>query len=176
MSSKTSKTVSAEEAASILHVSKRKLAWMLQQGIIPCRDTGKQTRRYTIYLDDVLKCQSTIDSIEFPRSFSSVRGSAKKENLTPVQIEQYTEFLIKRWEKESDALTVQLISKMLGYNIESVRRWLRSGKLQSVTSMGNFFVAKVWLAEFCCHYGYRIVKKSKKHIKLEKDFFNSIVQ
>lgn len=145
-------------------------------GIIPCSDTGKQTRRYTIYLDDVLKCKSTIGSIEFPRSFSSARGSSKKENLTFDQIKQYTDFLIKRWEKESDVLAASIISKVLGYNIESVRRWLRSGKLQSVIVSGDFVVAKAWLAEFCCHYGYRIVKKSKKHIKLEKEFFDSVVQ
>ena len=35
------KTVTAEEAAKLLHISKRKCAWMLQNGHIPCIDTGK---------------------------------------------------------------------------------------------------------------------------------------
>ena len=56
-----SKTVTAEEAARVLHVSKRKCAWMLQNGHIPCIDTGKKTRRYTIRFHDLRhSCASTM--------------------------------------------------------------------------------------------------------------------
>ncbi len=171
MTKKLSKTVTAEEAAKILHISKRKCSWMLENGIIPCEDTGKKTRRYTIYRKDVLECSKIMDSIEFPQMFSAVKGNVKKENLTDEQIESYTTYLIKKWEGVNDVLTAKIISDVLGYNIESVRRWLRSGKLQSVIVQGDFVVAKLWLAEFCCHYGYRIVKKSDKHKAIEEEFF-----
>ena len=51
------KTVTAEEAARLLHISKRKCSWMLQNGHIPCIDTGKKTRRYTILRKDVLRSE-----------------------------------------------------------------------------------------------------------------------
>ena len=54
MNDNTNKTITAEEACRILHISKRKCAWMLQNGMIPCIDSGKKTRRYTILLNDVL--------------------------------------------------------------------------------------------------------------------------
>lgn len=171
MPSKLSKTVSLEEAARILRISKRKCSWMLGEGIIPCKDTGKKTRQYTILRKDVLKCAKIIDTIEFPKRFSSAKGSVKRDNLTNKQIEKYTAYLLQKWEDESDTLSAAIISDMLGYNIESVRRWLRSGKLQSVISKGDYVVAKAWLADFCCHYGYRIVKKSEKHRKIEEEFF-----
>ena len=63
------KTVTAEEASRLLHISKRKRAWMLQNGHIPCIDTGKKTRRYTILRKDVLRCARSIDSIEFQAQF-----------------------------------------------------------------------------------------------------------
>ena len=45
--------LSAEQICKILHISKRKCAWMLQNGMIPCKDTGKKTRRYTVLRKDL---------------------------------------------------------------------------------------------------------------------------
>ena len=57
----------AEEICKILHISKRKCAWMLQNGMIPCKDSGKKTRRYTVLrkdLDAYIK-----DSTEHPEKY-----------------------------------------------------------------------------------------------------------
>ena len=45
MTNKTKKNekLSAEKICKILHISKRKCAWMLQNGMIPCKDSGKKT-------------------------------------------------------------------------------------------------------------------------------------
>ena len=45
---KKEEKLSAEQICKILHISKRKCAWMLQNGMIPCKDSGKKTRRYTV--------------------------------------------------------------------------------------------------------------------------------
>ena len=37
--------VTLEALKQILHVSKRRCAWMLANGIIPCSNTGKKTRQ-----------------------------------------------------------------------------------------------------------------------------------
>ena len=41
-------TLSLEQLYQICHISKRKAKWLLDNNVIPCRDTGKQTRRYKI--------------------------------------------------------------------------------------------------------------------------------
>ena len=100
------KTVTAEEAARLLHISKRKCSWMLQNGHIPCIDTGKKTRRYTILRKDVLRCARSIDSIEFPQMFSSFKESRKKPNLTAEQCEVYMSHLLAKWRTKPNVLTV----------------------------------------------------------------------
>lgn len=45
--------ISLEQLYKMLHVSKRKAAWMLQNGIIPCRIRPTATHRYIIRLEDV---------------------------------------------------------------------------------------------------------------------------
>ena len=95
MTNKLAKTVSLDEAAKILHISKRKCAWMLQNGIIPCIDTGKQTRRYTILRKDVLECEKIIKSIEFPQRFSAAKGSVKRIILPKFKLKIIPHTLLK---------------------------------------------------------------------------------
>ena len=47
-------TISMDQLYRICHISKRKAKWLLENGVIPCTDSGKQTRRFQIRLDDVI--------------------------------------------------------------------------------------------------------------------------
>ena len=60
MTNKTKKgeKLSAEEICKILHISKRNMRSTTsgadaQNGMIPCKDTGKKTRRYTVLRKDL---------------------------------------------------------------------------------------------------------------------------
>lgn len=47
-------TISKEQFYRIAHISKATALHLLQNGLVPCKDTGKKTRRYTIRTDDVI--------------------------------------------------------------------------------------------------------------------------
>ena len=47
------RTISQEEMRKMLHISKRKAKYLLDEGIIPCVNTGKLTRQYRVNLSDV---------------------------------------------------------------------------------------------------------------------------
>ena len=42
-----------DEARRMLHISKRKCAALLRDGVLPCTSTGKKTRQYRILRSDV---------------------------------------------------------------------------------------------------------------------------
>ena len=46
-------TLSLEQFRAVVHISKRKAKWLLENGVIPCEDSGKQTRRFQIQRSDV---------------------------------------------------------------------------------------------------------------------------
>ena len=46
--------ISKDQLYRICNISKRKAQWLLENGIIPCEDSGKQTRRFHIRLEDVI--------------------------------------------------------------------------------------------------------------------------
>ena len=47
-------TISKDQFYRIAHISKATALHLLQHGLVPCKDTGKKTRRYTIRTDDVI--------------------------------------------------------------------------------------------------------------------------
>lgn len=46
--------ISKEQVYRICHISKRKATWLLENGIIPCKDSGKKTRRFQVRTIDVI--------------------------------------------------------------------------------------------------------------------------
>ncbi len=48
-----SETLSLEQFRAVAHISKRKAKWLLENGVIPCEDSGKQTRCFQIRCSDV---------------------------------------------------------------------------------------------------------------------------
>ena len=47
--------ISKDQLYRICHISKRKATWLLENGIIPCEDSGKKTRRFKIRIIDVIQ-------------------------------------------------------------------------------------------------------------------------
>lgn len=47
--------ITMDQLYHICHISKRKARWLLENGIIPCEDSGKKTRRFKIKLEDVIE-------------------------------------------------------------------------------------------------------------------------
>ncbi len=178
------KTMTSEEVSSLLHISKRKCAWMLQHGTIPCKDTGKKTRRYTIYEKDVLKFKKDWEKHPekyfFPVTFGS-KGMKKVNKkrlpnpyyLKPEKVPKgFRAWLDDEWYDMADAVSPKEIEDVLGYDNESIRRWINNEWLKHVLAHGERIIAREWLIEFMCDYAFRIAKKSEKHIQILNKYFS----
>ena len=167
------KTINSEQLRIILGISKRKCAWMLQNGVIPCKDTEKKTRRYTIEIADVIHYVNTVSANPFAYFIPPI-FSAKKSTLEiryPNELrEDFSEWLTQRWCHRKDTLTPKEIETLLGYEHESVRRWINRGHLKCVKAQGEEIIAKEWLIAFLSNYGFKIAKKSQKHQELITEF------
>ena len=169
------KTINSEQLRIILGISKRKCAWMLQNGVIPCKDTEKKTRRYTIEITDVIHYMNTVSENPYayfiPPIFSAKKSTS--EIRYPNELwEDFSEWLIKRWCHRKDTLTPKEIETLLGYEHESVRRWINRGHLKCVKAGGDEIIAKEWLISVLSDYGFKIAKKSQKHQKLLNEYFS----
>lgn len=137
--------ISKEQLCKICHISKRTALRLLEDGSIPCKSNGKQTRKFQIALADVeaflLKRQSRIKIN--PREARNVYRpmSAEMKSLLPHVV---TDWL----EPYPDVLSVDEVVQITGYGSSSVVKWCKKEDLQHYCIGRKFFVPKTWLQEF----------------------------
>ena len=169
------KTINSEQLRIILGISKRKCAWMLQNGVIPCKDTEKKTRRYTIEITDVIHYVNTVSENPYayfiPPIFSAKKSTSEIRYPNELR-EDFSEWLTKRWCNRKETFSPKELEKLLGYEHDSVRRWLNRGHLKCVKAQGEEIIAKEWLITFLSDYGFKIAKKSQKHQELLNEYFS----
>lgn len=177
MLSSLPQVLSGEQVRCILHISKRKCAWMLDNGFIKCQNTGKKTRKYMVLKEDLLTYIE--DSQKHPEkyvtpcaAFSTAKHRHKSDSRFPPSLPaDFRVWLEAEFESVPDALTVLQVIAITGYSDNAVDRWLRQGHLKSVQTQTTKIIAKEWLIDFYCGYGYTVAKKSEQHIALiEKHF------
>ena len=169
------KTINSEQLRIILGISKRKCAWMLQNGVIPCKDTEKKTRRYTIEITDVIHYVNTVSENPYayfiPPIFSAKKSTSEIRYPNELR-EDFSEWLTKRWCNRKETFSPKELEKLLGYEHESIRRWLNREHLKCVKAQGEEIIAKEWLITFLANDGFKITKKSQKHRELLNEYFS----
>ena len=161
--------ISKEQLCKICHISKRTALRLLEDGSIPCKSNGKQTRKFQIALADVeaflLKRQARIKIN--PREARNVYRpmSAEMKSLLPHVV---TDWL----EPYPDVLSVDEVVQITGYGSSSVVKWCKKEDLQHYCIGRKFFVPKTWLQEFMLSeraFAYRMKLEAMKHQGLRTD-------
>ena len=185
MLSNLPQVLSGEQVRCALHISKRKCAWLLNNGYIKCKNSGKKSRKYTVLKSDLIEFIE--DSQRYPEKFVLPCGefSSGSKNaaigvasqirvptpLPDIDIDAFRDWLTTELSCLPDALSVQEVADTTGYNKHSVERWIRNGHLKCVNVQGGVkIVPKAWLVDFYCRYGREIVRKSKKHEEMMRKF------
>ena len=182
MLSSLPQVLSGEQVRCALHISKRKCAWMLNNGFIKCQNTGKRTRKYTVLKEDLLTYIE--DSAKHPEKYVTPCAEFSTAKYAPARKPRprktgfpsslpstFRLWIEQEFEQVPDALTVPQVIKITGYTKNTVDRWMQQGHIKFVETQTIRIIAKQWLIDFYCSYGYTIVKMSDKHIKLMKKFF-----
>ena len=132
-----------DKARRMLHISKRKCAALLRDGVLPRTSTGKKTRQYRILRSDVEALMKT-------PAFNI------KATKSPVLPEKYRARLEDLWYDAPDVLTPADVQKLTGYSQSYVSSWMVTGKLRTVTVHGSPITSREWLIEFMCINGIQI--------------------
>lgn len=179
-----SETLSLEDVRCILHISKRKAAWMLQNGIIKCEISQKKTKQYKVQIEELFayldKAKRDDPSVQIPIGLFNAKkpsGKEKKERPRPIltrhkkPTKAFRTWLTDRWSQEDEMLLTSGISRLTGYTQQTVQQWMKKGTLRSVRARNKLMTTKEWLVDFYCAEAYKIVRKSDKHIELMNRFY-----
>lgn len=168
--------ITLEQLYQICHISKRKGRWLLENGVIPCQDSGKRTRRFRIKLEDVItyledtangKLTVIVPSGIFS-SNSTYLGRQKEQMLInsfqfPDFVHEVIHYYEKNFMKYPEALDTDMVSQMTGFGKNAVNNWIRTGHLKVYCRMERI-IPKSYLLEFCATpYYVSICLQSPKH-------------
>ena len=168
-------TISMEQLYKLAHISKRKARWLLENGVVPCEDNGKRTRRFQIRLDDALdflrrREAGELESIIPAGAFSSV-ASRDVPVRAYLDSDALTAFLLERWQNEPDMLSTNRAVALCGYTTSTLNRWATEGRVPAVRYFGSLLYSKEGLAGFLAsQYGQSIAVPSMLHQELLAEF------
>ena len=131
------KTMSKDQLYRVAHISKATALYLLQSGAIPCKDTGKKTRRYTIKTDDVIEYlrQREICPEKYKASEGWYAGTAGAKK-------QFELFFEAEMKEMADLITIEELAVFAGYKSTSVVNWCSSKKMKAFKIGGKYFIPK----------------------------------
>ena len=170
----------------MLHVSKRKAAWMLNNGIIPCQIRPTKTHRYIILREDVeayLQKKRAERRKEIPVGIFNAKPTKQKvviNNNRPMDTVDIGECFVtiadecrdafrahveRRLRYFPDALTADKAAEIIGYAPHTVLSYIRQKRIFAVQISGKYILPKSALVDFLTgDFAFEIVHKSTWHM------------
>ena len=147
-------TVQKEQFRIICHISKRTARYLLQSGLVPCVQSGKKTRNYTIKMKDIVP----------PGSYS---GTYAVKPLLPesVTTEELRKYYIESFRDIPDIVSTREAAELTGATASTVAKWIRTKKLKALSHGPAFIIPKVNLIDFMASDAYlnKRLKSQKFH-------------
>ena len=184
--------ISLEQLYKMLHISKRKAAWMLQNGIIPCEIRATATHKYVIRFEDVeayLACSRTARRKEIPVGLFNAKPRKSPHPTEPQGSDgrgyipepvlslrgkeraRFKALLEDALADLPDSLTIDEAAEAIGYGRSMVLYHVRKKRIYADKVRGRWMVAKSGLVQFLAtDRAFRIRKKSEWHEWVVKEY------
>lgn len=185
--------ISLEQLYKMLHVSKRKAAWMLNNGVIPCRIRPTATHRYIILLEDVeiyLQKQRKARREEIPVGISGAKPRKREVLLNSRSVDTVTiaecyttladeykdafrAHVEKRLRYTADAFVIDTAAEIIGYSRGMVLSHIQQKHIDAVRISGKYIISKAAIVDFLVSdIAFGIVNKSAWHMNTILMFSN----
>ena len=189
---KNGEIISLEQLYKMLHISKRKAAWMLQNGIIPCEIRNTPTHKYSVKKEDVLAYMAKSDR-EKRKEIPVGIFNAKKTNnprrtespgsdcggyfddtnykLRGKERARFKEMLENLLSAVPDTLTVDEVAELTGYHRRTILRYVQRKYIYAVTIMGKYYISKSSIINYLAtDKAFKNTQKSEWHEEIIRLF------
>ena len=184
--------ISLEQLYKMLHISKRKAAWMLQNGIIPCEIRNTPTHKYSVRKEDVLAYMEK-SAREKRKEIPVGIFNAKKTNnprrtespdsdcggyfddthykLRGKERARFKKMLEDLLSAVPDTLTVDEVVALTGYSRTTILRYVRKKYIYAVNIMGKYYISKHSIINYLAtDKAFRNTQKSEWHEGIIHEF------
>lgn len=134
--------MSGSELRQYLHISTKKMKFIMDNNIIPHENTGQVTHKYRVKTEDAVNFKNRMDTDpnfmrEYRGQFSwrkKERDEQERKNVEWIlkHTDKYKAYIEKMWSDIPTAIPSQITAKLIGCNAKSLHRLHSEGKLNSV--------------------------------------------
>lgn len=151
-----SEYLSGDQLHRFLHISKRKMKYLLENGYIPVIDTGKKTYRYRVKKCDAEKFKEKMErESDFLAELKGRFGSRDSSStvalecaITDDEREEFRKFLTKLWKKYPDALPAKKAAELADISAQRVNELVRKGVVYGMRVGNVQYLAKERFIEY----------------------------
>ncbi len=148
--------MTGSELRQYLHISTRKLKYLMDHNYIPHENTGQSTYKYRVLVKDArtfkrrMKCEPGFLS-ELSGLFTSTRPAGSPvpnrmhERIDSAEFEKY---LLLRWADLPDALPTLQAARLISVNPQRLHEQVKAGRLHGVTIRGKQYCVKMEIIAF----------------------------
>lgn len=163
--------ISKDQLYVICRISKRSAKYLLDNGIIPCINTGKKTHRYKIDIEDVIaylkkrKKKGTM----IPRGAVSSRSKGPRVSYSSTilqgqedEVRRYFQYIYAEF---PDMLNSFDLTEMTGLSRKTMLEMLKRGDVQSLFVNNRYMVPKEYMLNFVVSPKFLDIKSNSEDFK-----------
>lgn len=144
----------------VCHIGTRTSLYLLQSGLVPCKNNGKKTRCYKIAKKDVAEYLYRRESD--PMHYTPPSGwyyNCPKHKKPATSLDRQLNYeivdrlLVRQWyekllDRSPDVLTAEQVGEVLGYSHHTISKWCCEGRLKTIMQTPKYMIPKAWLLDF----------------------------
>lgn len=169
--------MSGSELRQYLHISTRKMKYLLDHDYIPHENTGGTTHKYRIRFQDAEEFKrKTETQKEFLVELTGMFTSRKEHHPKPLPVytdedrEAFRIWLDKQWRDQPDAIPTLTAAELLGIRVQRIYE-LRDKKIFRCVHVGNVcYVPKSDVIEYAASYEKLSHTAGEKFLELLDEF------
>lgn len=173
--------VTKDQFYRICHISKKTALYYLDNGVIPCIDSGKKTRRYKIAIKDIIFfLQDRDENPEkyylpnhfnnpfLPSEIRQYKAKPRPDTYKYVyklkgikEVKDYQKYLEQQFADYPDMMTSVQIQQVTGHSISTIVSWCKSGKVRYIRHHNTYLIQKKSVITYLFNRELQQYKKSE---------------
>lgn len=147
--------MSGSELRQYLHISTRKMKYLMDHDYIPHENTGHATHKYRVSREEAEKFKYRMETedgflVELAGKFSNRTGHQPRRILEPTaeNSKAFRLWLEKEWAELPDALPTQTAARITGINPQRLHEQIRKREMHGIFIRGRQYCCKTELIKY----------------------------
>ena len=169
--------MSGSELRQYLHISTRKMKYLMDHNYIPHENTGHATHKYRVLIEDAEKFKFRMDNeIGFLAELSGMFSNRTEWHPRPLievteeNCEAFRQWLEKEWAEFPDALPTQTAAELVGHNPQSIHKLIKENVLHGVKIGAVQYIPKTEFISYMASPKKLFTPRTEKYKELIKAF------